>query len=95
MTERYFICLNCGELTTWTQIMAECSSGGMGMCDCDFCDLQWDTKYNGFEPVYFRIYNEYIEIPKIVYEGLLGEKNCVLRLKMYNTVPKEVLEVKK
>lgn len=95
MNERYFICSNCGELTTWSAILEECSNGGMGMCYCRFCSMQWDTKWNKFEPVYLRIFEEYTEIPKKVYEGLMGEKNTVLRLEMYHTIPKEILKVKK
>lgn len=90
--EKYYICTNCGELTTETEIMCSAEGGGMGLCWCEYCDMQWDEKYDSFQPVYFRYYREYIEIPKKVYDGLKGEKNTIIRLSMFQTVPDKVLK---
>lgn len=58
--EKYFMCPQCGELTTWTAILDECGSGGQGMCYCEYD--------NG------RVFIEYEEISKKEYEARLKEK---------------------
>ena len=92
MTEKYYICMNCGELIIESQILEDCKGGGTGMCYCQFIVQQWDEKYDKFEPIHFRMFQEYTEIPKKVFEGLLQEKNHVLRLEMLRSVPLEVLK---
>ena len=93
MTERYYVCANCGELITETVILEECASGGQGMCWCEYCDMQWSEEFGKFEPVYFRKFSHYTEIPKKVFDGLKEEENTVLRLKMFRTVPEKALVV--
>lgn len=34
--EKYYLCPNCNDLTTETQILEEISIGGLGMCSCKF-----------------------------------------------------------
>ena len=58
--EKYFMCPSCGELETQTGMMEAISSGGQGMCYCEFD--------NG------RILVEYEEITKKEYEARLKEK---------------------
>jgi transcription elongation factor Elf1 len=53
--EKYFRCPKCGQLTTKTAILEECSNGGQGMCYCQFD--------NG------RILIQYDEITKEEYEA--------------------------
>jgi hypothetical protein len=86
---KYFVCLNCGELTTSEKIDNELSNGGMGYCDCEYMQYQWDSKSQCFEPIYFRIYRDWTEIPEKVYVGLQMVKNTVERLGMLSTVSKQ------
>ena len=46
--EKFLICPACGIITTLTQTIEECSSGGNGMCTCEFPSG--------------RVYNEYKEL---------------------------------
>ena len=85
MLERYFICKECGELTTYSKILESCSNGGEGSCYCNYLIHQWDITTKTFESVYFREFNEYTEIPERVYNGLVKEPNTVLRLRMLGT----------
>jgi len=36
ITEKYYQCPNCSDITTESDILEECSSGGAGMCYCEF-----------------------------------------------------------
>ena len=58
--EKYFLCPQCGALTTKSEILKDCSSGGMGMCDCLF--------FNG------RIFTEYNEITKDEFDARIKER---------------------
>lgn len=84
---KYYICPLCGELTTSEQINEELSNGGSGNCYCQYMQLQWDPKYQNFEPEYLRYLQEWQEIPGLIYKGLLEESNTVKRLWMLQTVP--------
>jgi hypothetical protein len=88
LEEKYYICPSCGELTTKTQIEREMEYGGMGLCWCEYCDYQWDTTSQSFEPIYFKNYPEYVRISEYLYHELNKQKNTVLRLREFNTIPK-------
>lgn len=88
---RYFICPECAELTTWKQILDDCSCGGQGMCMCKWGEQLWDEEEDDFDFVTNRIYVGYIEISKRFYLRLKKEKNEILRLNMFNQIPKDKL----
>ena len=87
----FYICSNCGELTTWKDILDVCSNGGQGMCMCDWGSKEWDDELGDFDYVTNRIYNEYTEIHYKWYDLLSSETNEVLRLRMFNQIPKDKL----
>lgn len=84
---KYYFCESCGNLITSEQINNELSNGGMGYCDCQYMQMQWDSKEQDFEPVYFRHYPKWTEISERVYLGLLKEPNTVKRKWMYISIP--------
>lgn len=87
--EKYLICPSCGETTTWTKVLKEVEFGGsVGMCYCEFLTNYWNEEYNNFDVQTDRIFNNYIEVSKKIYDWLKSEKNNVLRLKMFKTIPK-------
>ncbi len=86
---KYFICEQCGELTTSDQISNELSHGGSGYCYCQYMQLQWDLGYQDFEPVYLRHYSEWTEISDLIYSKLLKVSNTVKRLWMFRSIPKQ------
>jgi hypothetical protein len=90
--EKYYICERCGDLATETEILDSCGEGGMGLCGCEYCLMMWDEKYDKFEPSYLKYYTPWTKIPKKVYEELLPEKNTVIRLEMFKSVPISVRE---
>jgi len=94
MSEKFFICESCGELTTQSEIDQELSFGGMGNCGCEYMEQQWDEKEDCFQPIYFRAYGNWTKIPERIYMELKKESNTVLRLRMFRTVPKLILEQK-
>ena len=93
-TEKFYICQNCGDLTTWTEQQFELEGGGQGLCECGFMVYEWSEKFQDLEPWYPRIYSEWTIISKRWYERLKGERNAVLRLKMFNEIPKDKLMLK-
>lgn len=88
---KFYICPLCGELTTSEQIEDELSNGGSGYCYCQYMQLQWDSEYQSFEPEYLRYFQEWQEIPGLIYAGLLKENNTVKRLWMLHSVPENEL----
>lgn len=68
--ERYFACSSCCHPITWAEILEECESGGQGMCYCKFNSMEWSDEYQKFEPVYDRVFVDYIEITKVLYNSL-------------------------
>ena len=92
MTE-YYICPDCGELTTSDRLSEDIAVGGLALCYCNYMKLQWSNKYQDFEPVYFREFVDWQEIPEKVYRGLEKQSNAVLRLEMLRTVPRRELNV--
>lgn len=82
---KFYICEECGELKTQHDIEEDMSAGGHGLCYCNYMKMQWDRLTEIFEPVHFREFKEYTAIPEKVYNGLLKEKNTVLRLEMFRT----------
>jgi len=93
--ERYFICENCGELTTWSEILKDCGSGGMGLCYCKFTEPFWSEEYGCIDTDTLRLFTDYTEISKDLYERLKFEKNDVLRLKAFRCVPRNKLKTYK
>ena len=67
--EKYYICPNCGELSTFSEQLEACSNGGMPYCYCEFD--------NG------RIFIEYKRISKALWEKLKVLKTNKLRLSKY------------
>ena len=90
--ERYFACPTCKEPTTWSQILEECGSGGQGMCYCQYQSLEWSDKYKDFEPVCDRVFIEYVEITKVLYDAL---KKCDVQTRIQHVYIPESQTVKK
>ncbi len=67
--EKYYICPNCGELSTFSEQLDACSKGGMPYCYCEF--------ENG------RIFIQYKRIKKKLWEELKALKTDKLRLESY------------
>ena len=86
--ELFFICPSCGKLTTQTERNKDYAIGGLGLCDCDceYMKLEWDEKIQDFQPVYYRIYHDYTQIPESLYKKLEEQKNTALRLEMLWTM---------
>ncbi len=87
----YYICEDCGELTTEDRLLEECSTGGSGMCYCRFLYKFWDEDLNGPDCETDKILMAYTKIKKKIYNWLLSEDNTVIRLRMFNTIPKKLL----
>lgn len=83
-TEKYYICKHCGKLITQTQINNELESGYMGLCDCDYQSYEWNKNSRIFDIIYNKIYYEYDEIPKDVY-NILIDCGTYERVKMYRS----------
>jgi hypothetical protein len=83
---KFFICPHCASLATSEDITAEVESGGVGLCDCEYMKLEWDYGTQSFEPMYYRVYHDRIEIDKDIYLKFKEESNCVKRLEMFDSV---------
>ena len=91
--EKYFICPSCGILQTESEILKDVRmSGSVGMCYCQFSTQYWDEKINDFDVDTPRIFVDFIEIKKEMYEGLRKQINTALRLQMFRTIPKGKLK---
>lgn len=86
--ERFFICPVCGELKTWKEILKDCEGGGVGLCTCEFTAFEWSEEH-GLDVWCPRIYTEYEEIGKELYDRLKEERNHVTRLKILKVIPKK------
>lgn len=64
---KYYKCPNCNDVTTEEEILEECSSGGCGMCYCDYCNGRILHKYKRIS------LKEYLKIRKISLKELLLE----------------------
>jgi len=89
MEKNFYICPSCGEITNDEEISTCISYGGMGLCGCEYVKMVWNSKEKYFEPDYWKYYPEWIEISRKVANMLLNEKNHVLRLEMFRTIPEE------
>ncbi len=69
VTEKYYICPQCEDLSTFSEQLDACSNGGMPYCYCEFD--------NG------RIFIGYRRISKSLWETLNNLKNKKSRLKLY------------
>jgi hypothetical protein len=86
MDEKYFICTDCGTLITQSEKDDDLScGGGQAMCYCHYVEMQWDNEADCFEPIYFREFTDYVEIPAKIYTRLRLEGNTVIRLQMYRS----------
>ena len=86
--EKYFICTRCGDLITRTKLLSDVAAGSSGMCYCEFVVPVWDEKSNTIEKVSTRTYIAYEKIKKKWYHILSSEPNEVLRLLMFDQIPK-------
>ena len=86
--EKYFICPYCADLKTFTSILADCESGGPGMCDCQFTTLFWSPEFQDLDVDTPRIYHEYVQISEGWYECLKGKFNDVLRRDAFREIPR-------
>lgn len=85
--EKYFICPYCGDLKTFTSILADCEMGGPGMCDCQFTTLFWNPEFQDLDVDTPRVYHEYVEICQDWFEYLKGISNDVLRIDVFKQIP--------
>ena len=85
--EKYFICPYCADLKTFTSILADCESGGPGMCDCQFTTLFWSPEFQDLDVDTPRIYHEYVQISKDWYDCLKEKFNDVLRRDTFKQIP--------
>ena len=69
--ESYYICPECGELSTFSQQLESCSSGGMPYCYCEFGGERG------------RIFIGYKRINKTLWTEFKELKSDKLRLKAY------------
>lgn len=90
---KFYICPDCGELTTSDRLLESVELGGLDSCYCNYMKLQWSVEYQDFEPVYFRAFSDWREIPEKVYKDLEKQSNTVLRLEMLRTVPRREFDV--
>lgn len=87
--EKFFICEECGELSTLTEQLHDCEQGGNGLCSCLYTAFEWSDKFNDIEHWFPRMYPDWTRIKKKWYDRLKGEKNHVLRLRMFFVIPKD------
>lgn len=80
---KYYICPQCGDLKTDEQINDDCSTGGMGMCSCQYMQILWTG--NEFEVVGAREFTPYEPIPEEVYTPLSIIANVLARLRAYKS----------
>lgn len=85
--EKYYICPYCADLKTFTSILADCESGGPGMCDCQFTTLFWNPEFQDLDVDTPRIYHEYVKISKDWYDYLIKENNNILRRDVFRQIP--------
>lgn len=83
--ESYFICPECGALSTRTQIEAERENGGDGRCSCRYSDLSWNPKKNMFVFTHVGLMVDWTEIPWEVYDKLLQVPSVVIRLRAFES----------
>ena len=90
--EKFYICRECGELTTESEISRDIEfSGGPGMCSCKFTEIYFNKEINDLDVLTNRSYTPWTEISGKWYEKLKGWKNDALRLKVFNVIPREKL----
>lgn len=83
MKNKYYICPNCGELTTEKEILEDISCGGSDMCTCKYTKYYWNEEDKEFDVDYPRIYSPYKEININLYSFLKDIYNDVIRLNYY------------
>ncbi len=88
---KYYICEECGELTTEKELINDCSDGGQGMCYCRFLYRYWDRDIDLDDVLTDRIFIPYTEIRKEHYDWLSSEYNDVTRLRMFKTIDRMLL----
>ena len=83
----YYICPNCGSLTTEKKLLDEGEWGGNGMCDCEFTRFYWAPEYGDLDVDTPRIYHEYVQLSKKWFDFLKDVDNDVLRVNTFNQIP--------
>jgi len=85
MKESFYICDNCGRLTTQTERLKECSSGGNGECSCLYFHYEikrvcgdWTLDCEND-----RVIKPYCEIPEEIYNILKDINNDVERVRLF------------
>lgn len=86
--EKYFICPYCGELKTFTSILADCEMGGPGMCDCQFTTLYWNSECQDLDVNTQRTYHDHVQISEEWFECLGDINNDILRIDAFNQIPR-------
>lgn len=85
MKESFYICDNCGQLKTQTELLKECSNGGSGECGCLYFQYEikrirgdWllDCETN-------RVVKPYSEISEEIYNILKDINNDVERVRLF------------
>ena len=87
MSEKYFICEECGNLSTLSEQLEECESGGNGLCGCLFMEFEWNKETNDIDVWCPRVYPQWTKIKKKWYDKLKSESNHITRLKMFRCIP--------
>ena len=91
-SESYYICPECSELSTQTDLENDSENGGSGMCYCRFTEQIWNPEINNFDCQTNRTFVEYTEISKKWFSLLKKIKNNIERLNLFIQIPKEKLK---
>jgi hypothetical protein len=85
LKESFYICPECGALTTRSQIDSDRENGGDGRCSCRYTDLLWNHKKKTFECVHTGLMIDWTEIPWTIYERLSDVPRGALRLRSFES----------
>jgi len=87
----YYICEECGDLTTEGHLLEEISIGGRGLCMCRFFYRFWNGEIDCPDIETDKILLPYTQIGEKHYQWLLSEDNTIKRLRMFSTINKKLL----
>ena len=91
MKNKYYICSNCGGLTTEIDILESIECGVQGdLCDCEYMTYFYDYDTKDFDVYYPRIYFGYTRVEKKLWDLLFGIKNDVIRLKTWERLKDDI-----
>ena len=92
MENKYYICEDCGDVTTEQELYKEISEcGSNGMCYCRFTEEVWAESNDGCDCICDRIFMPYTQISKDQYEWLKSQPNEAIRLRMFKTIDRMLL----